>query len=47
MTVIWQGVSVEELVKRRLGGTGESNNVDQGRKVDWVGRRENQEWIVR
>ena len=51
-TVIQQRVCVEELVNKRLGdwlqlgGTSESDDVDQGMQAEWVSRLENQEWIV-
>ena len=43
---IWQRVSVEELVKSQLGGTGEFNDLDWGRQVKWLGRGENQVWTM-
>ena len=38
---IWQRVGVEEVVKSWLGGTGESNDDDWGRQVEWMCRGEN------
>ena len=53
LTTIWERVSAEELVKRRLydrDNWGEQVSVmiliRRGRQVEWVGRGENQKWTI-